>query len=235
MRRAKQINGFGILRSVLEQARLEAGCSLIDLTVLSTQVDPYRLDTPAGHRDGKWLGKHMNKLLGTTKRIHWRGLHYVFVVSKPPVIKPDGTRFRNTDEDWTWLSEIAGKAARWLGYTPFERIIDNRNADPIIHRKTAIVLAGEKSRHSKDGSLLSYLIHVADEYPALYIGLLGRLVPVEAKLKTDFERPQRLTSDMSLNEMVTQFELKIKNEDYQPPPPVIEHNNDGDDDDDESS
>jgi hypothetical protein len=101
--------------------------------------------------------------------------------------------------------------------------------------KTAIVLAGEKSRHSKDGSLLSYLIHVADEYPALYIGLLGRLVPVEAKLKTDFERPQRLTSDMSLNEMVTQFELKIKNEDYQPPPPVIEHNNDGDDDDDESS
>jgi hypothetical protein len=39
-------NGYGILRTVLEQARAEAGCSLGELTALSAQVDPYRLDTP---------------------------------------------------------------------------------------------------------------------------------------------------------------------------------------------
>ena len=36
------------------------------------------------------------------------------------------------------MSEIAGKAARWLGYIPFERITDNRNAEPIIHRKARV-------------------------------------------------------------------------------------------------
>ena len=53
-------------------------------------------------------------------------------------MKPDGEVYRNTDDDWMWLSEIAGKAARWLGYIPFERIIDNRNAEPIIHRKARV-------------------------------------------------------------------------------------------------
>ena len=43
--------------------------------------------------------------------------------------------YENNDEDWTWLSETAGKAARWLGYIPFERITDNRNAEPVIHHK----------------------------------------------------------------------------------------------------
>ena len=92
--------------------------------------------------------------------------------------------------------------------------------------KHAILLAGEQSRHSKDGSLLSYLIHVADEYPALYIGLLGRLVPVEAKLKTDNAVPQRLTSDMPIETMVREFEARIKNPDYQPSTRTIEHDDD---------
>ena len=36
-------------------------------------------------------------------------------------------------------SESASKAARWLGYVPFEKIIDARNADPIIRiRPTAL-------------------------------------------------------------------------------------------------
>jgi hypothetical protein len=128
----------GALRTVLEHARRNTDCSLGDLTVLSTQVDPYRLDTPAGHRDGHWLAGHMNKLLGTTRRIHWRGLHYVLVSAKRPVVKPDGEIYRNTDEDWLWLSGVAGKAARWLGYIPFERITDNRNAAPIIHRHARV-------------------------------------------------------------------------------------------------
>ena len=48
-------NGDGALRRVLEQARGELRCSRSSLTVLSTQIDPYRLDTPSGHRDGAWL------------------------------------------------------------------------------------------------------------------------------------------------------------------------------------
>ena len=72
---------------------------------------PYRLDTPAGHRDGEWLAQHMNKALGTTRHIHWRGLHYVLVSGKLRVVKPNGEVYANTDDDWLWMSETAGKAA----------------------------------------------------------------------------------------------------------------------------
>jgi hypothetical protein len=130
-----QPNGYGILRTVLQQARAENGCSLTDLTALSAQVDPYRLDTPQGHKNGKWLADQLNKALGSTRRVHWRGLHYILVSGKKPARKPDGTIYRNTDDEWLWLSGVAGKAARWLGYIPFDRITDNRNAEPIIHRR----------------------------------------------------------------------------------------------------
>ena len=35
-------------------------------------------------------------------------------------LKPDGSPYTNTEKDWTWLDEKAGKAARWLGYIPFD-------------------------------------------------------------------------------------------------------------------
>jgi len=132
------VNGYGLLRSVLEAARGRAGCGLGDLTVLSAQVDPYRLDTPSGHRDGSWLAKQLDRAIGKKRRIHWRGLHYA-LVARGNVVKPNGETFLNNDDDWTWLANVAGKAARWLGYIPFERITDNRNAEPIIHRKARVV------------------------------------------------------------------------------------------------
>jgi hypothetical protein len=131
------LNGFGALRSILETACLETKCSLGELTVLSVQIDPYRLDTPAGHRIGQWAAEQFNHAVPRGKKIHWRGLHYTIVV-RGDVRKPDDSVFVNTDEDWKWLSEAAGKAARWLGYIPFDRIIDNRNAAPIIHRKARV-------------------------------------------------------------------------------------------------
>jgi hypothetical protein len=130
------VNGFGILRSVLEEARAEIKCSLGDLTVLSAAVDPYRLDTPANHRNGQWLAKQLDRLVKSGKRIHWRGVHYALVTAAPR--KPDGQIYRNTDEDWNWLVDVAGKAARWLGYIPFDRISDNRNSAPVIHRKARV-------------------------------------------------------------------------------------------------
>jgi hypothetical protein len=128
----KSTNGVGNLRSVIEKACEKAGCGLSNLTVLSAQVDPYRLDTASGHRDGRWVADQLG-----SARIHWRGLHYM-IVARGNVRKPNGEVYRNIDSDWVWLSEQAGKAARWLGYIPFERIIDNRNSPPIIHRKPLV-------------------------------------------------------------------------------------------------
>jgi hypothetical protein len=136
-RSGTKCNGFGVLRAILETAREKAECGLSDLTVLSAQVDPYRLDTPSGHRDGKWLAKQLDRAIGKKRKIHWRGLHYA-LVSTSNLVKPNGEPYRNDDDNWQWLINVAGKAARWLGYIPFERITDNRNAEPFIHHKASL-------------------------------------------------------------------------------------------------
>lgn len=129
--------GNGALLRVLEDARRELRCGRNKLTVLSTQVDPYRLDTPAGHRDGAWLAEQLDRAVGAERRIHWRGLHYA-IVAAGDIRKPNGEIYRNDDANWTWLANSAGKAARWLGYVDFERIIDNRNSDPVILRRARV-------------------------------------------------------------------------------------------------
>jgi hypothetical protein len=143
-------NGQGPLRRVLEQAAAETGCSLRALTVLALQRDPYRLDTPAHHRDGSWFAEQVERFLRPTARIHLRGLHYR-ISSSGDVRMPNGLPYTNTDPDWEWFQEDAAKAARWLGYVPFDRIIDERNAPPEIYVPEALtpfsVLSGGGGVH----------------------------------------------------------------------------------------
>lgn len=119
------------LRQALDSAIAEANgskLSMKDLTVLSPQIDPFRLDTPANHKIGKWLADTAANLGLGNRKIHLRGLHYM-VIGWP---KPCGTPYTNTEADWLWLSGEAGKAARWLGYLPFDQVFDNRNAAPDV-------------------------------------------------------------------------------------------------------
>lgn len=118
------------LRAVLLDAMNEHGCSMKDLTVLANQNDPFRIDTPAGHRDGEWLAMHADRLGLTDRTIHLRGLHYRLMSDTPT--KPNGEPYRNIDPDWRWLQDKAADAARWLGYIPFDRIVDQRNAAPFV-------------------------------------------------------------------------------------------------------
>jgi hypothetical protein len=102
--------------------------NLKDLTVLAHANDPFRVDNERGHREGGWLATTL-AALDITGQKHLRGLHYVLVSAQ--VSKPDGLRYTNTDDDWDWLGKAA-KAARWLGYVPFDRIVDQRNDEPVI-------------------------------------------------------------------------------------------------------
>jgi hypothetical protein len=119
------------LRLALDTAIAEANgakLSVKDLTVLAPQNDPFRLDTPAGHRDGRWLAITAGELGLADRAIHLRGLHYMLIGK----IKPNGQPYTNTDADWLWLSGSCGKAARFLGYIPFDQIVDQRNAAPVV-------------------------------------------------------------------------------------------------------
>ena len=118
-------NGSGALRQILEAAAREARLPLSDLTVLDKKVDPYRQDTPADTATARgspsrWRGS------GSSSRSTCAGLHYA-LVSSTSLTKPNGARYLNNADDWEWLQVEASKAARWLGYVPFDRIVDQRN------------------------------------------------------------------------------------------------------------
>ena len=70
------------LRAALDTVIAEQGCSLKDLTVLAPKNDPFRLDTPARHRDGQWLAETAAELGLGNRTIHLRGLHYM-VLGRP--------------------------------------------------------------------------------------------------------------------------------------------------------
>jgi hypothetical protein len=119
-------NTVGPLRALLDRTRVAHGCTLGDLTVLAPQNDPMRVDTPAGHRDGAWLAMHAETL--GDRRIHLRGLHYMLLGKE----EPSGGTYSNTQADWGWLQNDAAKAARWLQYIPWDRVVDARNSPPVI-------------------------------------------------------------------------------------------------------
>ncbi len=130
------------LRTIIQSA----GGSLASNTVMSALTDPYRLDTPANHRDAKWLADawHQTQII----QIHCRGLHYA-LVSLPDLRKPNGEPYKNTDDDWTWLQKVSNHA-RWLGYIEFEAILDERNSGPEIWLPPSFYQTGIHIGHNAD-------------------------------------------------------------------------------------
>jgi hypothetical protein len=139
-------SGVGRLREIITEAaeianarrsgpgRKGLGC----MTVLSSRNDPYRFDTPEGHLLGRWFADQVARFVPRGQTVHLRGLHYRLVaagnVRKPLGIKGSqiqyGTRYINNNESWEWLVRQPANAARWLQYVPFDRIHDERNAEP---------------------------------------------------------------------------------------------------------
>jgi hypothetical protein len=110
-------------------AAREYRCGLDDLTV-GDERDPYRLDTPAEHRNGKWFKEMVDQFVPPDKSIHIRGLYYA-IVSFARIKLPNGTTFVNDFDCYQFLKNAA-EPARWLGYVPFERLHDGRNEEPKI-------------------------------------------------------------------------------------------------------
>ena len=45
---------------------------LPELTVLSIPPDPYRFDTPAGHRDAQWFAQGVSRFISDYNAVHFR-------------------------------------------------------------------------------------------------------------------------------------------------------------------
>jgi hypothetical protein len=119
----------GVLAGILQDAMDKTGASMKDLTVLSPKIDPYRIGTPQGHTNGQWFAEMLTTVAPGVIEIQLRGFHYR-LVAHGGILKPDGALYLNNDQNWVWLQQDAAKAGRYLGYVPFARIRDERNAEP---------------------------------------------------------------------------------------------------------
>ncbi len=117
-------NGY----SEIKQIAKACGCRITDLLALAPANDPFYAGSPAGRRDAEWFARiweQFNFGSGT----HLRRIHYRIVSQDPPIPKPDGKPYLNTDNDWKYLGS-ASLAARYLGLVPAENFIDRRNPKP---------------------------------------------------------------------------------------------------------
>jgi hypothetical protein len=107
-----------------------------DSHVLSREIDPYMLDTPANHKLGVWFAEHWRRI---GAGLHLRGYHYALLGTP----MPNGAPYINDDDTWEWLTRNVVKAARWLGYVPFDGFVDERNEEPVI-KISGIYLSGSR-------------------------------------------------------------------------------------------
>ena len=126
----RDVAGTGPLAAVVREAMAETGRPLADLMVMSAERDPYRMDTPAKHRDAQWFAAQVARFIAPERRIHIRGVFYA-CVSAAALTLPDGAPFKNNEDTEAFLGDAA-QYARWLGYIDFERLIDNKNDKPIV-------------------------------------------------------------------------------------------------------
>jgi hypothetical protein len=146
----------GVLGQKLREYCLEQNCSMEALTVLATENDPYRHDNERGHRNAQWFLEMINRFVPADQRVHLRGLHYR-VSSAGDVERPKyidrclhWTMYVNDFANWQYVSEEASEAARWLGYVPFDRIVDERNAPPEIYTLEDIATRQDQAWHTLD-------------------------------------------------------------------------------------
>lgn len=128
----------GPLALVLMEAKRKYDLRQDELRVLAIGKDPFHQDTPMGHALGRWLMVRLD-LHAPLRLIHLRGVHYLLVSVQ--AVKPDGQPYQNTKDDYWWLNDRVAKAARWLRYISFDRIVDERNEEAVISRAPRITAA----------------------------------------------------------------------------------------------
>jgi hypothetical protein len=112
----------------------ELGCRCTDLIALSPQNDPFYVGVAARREAGEWFARLWGEL-GFKVGSHTRRIHYVLVSSDPPILKPNGKPYLNTENDWKTLG-TASLAARYHRLIPDRALVDRRN-DPAIIWATA--------------------------------------------------------------------------------------------------
>jgi hypothetical protein len=120
----------GVLADKVTAAAAQLDVAADTLLVLSPQCDPYA--AWRYRRNAEWFARLFERFVPASGRKHLRGLFYRCVMTKEDIRWPGGKLLVNNYNHWSAFLRAAS-AARWLGLVPFDRIIDERNAEAIIY------------------------------------------------------------------------------------------------------
>ncbi|MBB6407646.1 hypothetical protein [Mesorhizobium sangaii] len=115
----------------IKQLADEIGCRVTDLIALSPGNDPFYAGVSGRREAAEWFASlwvSCGWLVGS----HPRRLHYNAISQDPPILKPNGEPYQNTENDWKFFS-VASLGARYLRLIPDGALADHRNDPPIIN------------------------------------------------------------------------------------------------------
>lgn len=107
------------------------GISVTDLCALNPKNDPFYTGRPAEVIAAEWFAGLWQKF-GYGRGVHLRRVHYQIVSQNPPVNRPDGSRYENTETCWDYLNDAA-KWARYLRLVSSTAFVDRRNPEAVIN------------------------------------------------------------------------------------------------------
>ncbi|MEY9581520.1 hypothetical protein [Sinorhizobium fredii] len=114
----------------------ELGCRRDDLIALSPGNDPFYVHRPGRRAEAEWFAG-LWESLGFKSGSHPRRLHYTIISQDPPILKPNGKPYRNTENDWKTLL-TASLSARYLRLIPDGALADHRNNPPILNASNPV-------------------------------------------------------------------------------------------------
>jgi len=117
--------------NTIKQLAQDEGLTVKDLIALAPQHDPFYVGTEGDLEKGRWFADLWHKF-GYGTGVHLRRMHYQLVSQDPPVLKPNGKPYENTEADWDFLG-LASTRARYLGLVDSSAFVDRRNPDPVIN------------------------------------------------------------------------------------------------------
>lgn len=142
------------------------GIAIAEMLAMNPKNDPFYIGSEAQTRIATWFATNWRGIAG--RRLHLRGIHYVFV-ARGNVPDWKGGTYLNTDGYWNALVE-ASKYARYLGLIPFDAIPDHKAPPAVInayyyeHSESDPDLVDLRRKVVGDITFQPYNVHLTQPY-----------------------------------------------------------------------
>jgi len=164
---------YEFIKAEAAQRRADgATCAVTDLIALAPQNDPFYCGTETEQKNAEWFTELWQRF-GYGSGVHLRRVHYQIVSQDPPVLKPNGKPYENTEGDWNFLN-IAAKAARYLGMVDADLFVDRRNPEAQVNRYASDHDFTPGYEVTDSGGWEDYAMPTLPELPTLPYGLPNR-------------------------------------------------------------